>query len=368
MPLTFGDQLKLFALSVDVVDIDRFNRINRLIDEYCRETLGIESTKLHLASEVDNQPALKQYGMGALDIEHVRTIKTSNGNYNSLTSLAYGKRKPLWIVSANGKQNLKKCSSGFSDLWSGLKTLPDYKTNGSIDEKELRTSIIIPICHKNDMLGVMNFETSDYIEITDEAKSELSKITETLGILIHLFRSADAQKTSTTAALDNLQQLLSRPLPKLTKPKIFLASSADAEADVISAVCNVLDESTYTEKLDLIYWKDMNQPGNINQQLLEAIASCRYGICYFSQKVADNDYIDNINVVFEAGMFHGRVDEITPEPASWIPIREKQSPELPFDFAQERILWVERNKNGTLKTKPFVNTFRKKLDILIRNN
>ncbi len=53
MPPTFGDQLKLFALSVDVMSLDRSNRVNRLIDEYCRETLGIEFTKLHLAHDVE---------------------------------------------------------------------------------------------------------------------------------------------------------------------------------------------------------------------------------------------------------------------------------------------------------------------------
>ena len=49
MATTFGDQLKLFALSVDVMGIDRFNRVNRLIEEYCQDTLGIEFTRLYLA-------------------------------------------------------------------------------------------------------------------------------------------------------------------------------------------------------------------------------------------------------------------------------------------------------------------------------
>ncbi len=109
----------------------------------------------------------------------------------------------------------------------------------------------------------------------------------------------------------------------------------------------------------------MDQPGNINRQLLEAIASARYGICYFSQKVGDGAYIDNVNVVFEAGMFHGRVDEITPVPASWVPIREQQSPDLPFDFAQERILWVERTRTGKLRTKSFATAMRRNLDALL---
>jgi hypothetical protein len=364
MPSTFADQLKLFALSVDVIGIDRFNRVTRLIDDYCRETLGILFTKIHVASEVNRQQGLKQYGMGVSDIEDVRTIRDNDGRYNGQVSLSFDKCKPLWIVSASGKQTLANCDQ-FSDQWSRLRNIPAYQATGDLEENGIRTAIFVPIRDRNEVLGIMSFGIPDYIEITEEAKSELTKIADTLGILVRLFRAADAQKTSTETALENLQQLLNRPLPKLTKPKIFLASSEAAESDVIDVVLGVLKEDAYAERLDLVYWKDMEHPGNINRQLLEAIASARYGICYFSQKVDDGEYIDNINVAFEAGMFHGRVDEITPVPASWIPIRELRSPDLPFDFAQERILWVERTKAGSLRAKSFAVALRRGLDALL---
>ncbi len=115
MQSTFADQLKLFALSVDVVGIERFNRVTRLIDEYCRETLGIVFTKIHITNDVDGQLGLRRYGMGVSDIENVRTIKNSDGSYNGQVSLAYDKRKPLWIVSASGKQILRN-SGEFIDF------------------------------------------------------------------------------------------------------------------------------------------------------------------------------------------------------------------------------------------------------------
>lgn len=364
MQSTFADQLKLFALSVDVVGIERFNRVTWLIDVYCRETLGIVFTKIHVTSDVDGQPGLKRYGMGVSEVENIRTIKNHDGGYNGQVSLAYDKRKPLWIVSASGKQILENCGE-FIDQWSRLRSIPAYRSTGDVDESGIKTSIVVPISDKNGVLGIMNFGITDYIEITDEAKSELTKIADTLAILIRLFRAADAQKSSTETALDSLHQLLSRSLPKLTRPRIFLASSTAAESDVIGAVLDVLKQDDYAERLELVYWKDMDQPGNINRQLLEAIASARYGICYFSQKLGEGEYVDNINVVFEAGMFHGRVDEITPVPASWIPIRELQSPDLPFDFAQERILLVKRNKAGDLSTRSFVTELRGRLDGLL---
>ena len=61
-------------------------------------------------------------------------------------------------------------------------------------------------------------------------------------------------------------------------------------------------------------------------------------------------YDDNANVVFEAGMLHARTlvssDTEGGEPAGWIPVREKASPDPPFDFAAERILVVPRTRGG----------------------
>jgi hypothetical protein len=104
-----------------------------------------------------------------------------------------------------------------------------------------------------------------------------------------------------------------------------------------------------------------NVPGNINQQLIEAIRNCRYAICYLSRKNSAGDFRDNRNVIFEAGMFHGRTEETSAVPSRWIPVREKDSHRPPFDFAQERILLVERNKDGSLKQKVFANKFRERV-------
>ena len=52
-------------------------------------------------------------------------------------------------------------------------------------------------------------------------------------------------------------------------------------------------------------------------------------------------------------------------PSLWIPVREENSPRPPFNFAQERILLVERDKNGILKQKAFANEFRKRLSAML---
>ncbi|MCG8047450.1 MAG: hypothetical protein N0C89_02265 [Candidatus Thiodiazotropha endolucinida] len=102
-------------------------------------------------------------------------------------------------------------------------------------------------------------------------------------------------------------------------------------------------------------------------QLLNELGTCRYGVCYLSERIPDAQpalYQDNPNVVFEAGMLHGRSDANSPPPASWIPIREKNSTDAPFDFASERMIIVPR-QNGRLQVSQFKTMFRNRLDALI---
>ncbi len=103
--------------------------------------------------------------------------------------------------------------------------------------------------------------------------------------------------------------------------------------------------------------------------LLAELGTCRYGVCYFSElddTSTNGEYRDNPNVLFEAGMLHGRSDSDAQKPASWIPIREKASSPAPFDFAAERMILVPRTRKGTLQKKQFQELFRKRLDGLVQ--
>jgi hypothetical protein len=109
----------------------------------------------------------------------------------------------------------------------------------------------------------------------------------------------------------------------------------EAESDVSNATNKVFLEKEYLEKFNQIYWKDIHRLGNINMKLLNELGTCRYGVCYLSEKIPDTQptlYQDNPNVVFVAGMLHGRSDANSPVPASWIPIHEMNSTDAPFDL------------------------------------
>jgi len=79
------------------------------------------------------------------------------------------------------------------------------------------------------------------------------------------------------------ENVLAKPLPPLTKPNLFLAYAQEAERDVTEIIIKALKDE-YSDKVVLINWEEMDQPGNINQQLIEAFGNCRCAICYLSQK------------------------------------------------------------------------------------
>jgi hypothetical protein len=363
---TFADELKLFALTCDVIDSDHFKQISRLIERYCEDTLFIQSIKFWEADDYEGPIQLKLHSsLSGTAVKTTRPIKDEKGAYSNQAALAYDNKQSLWLISSTGKERLEN-ANGVTDQWSGKRSIPAYRSDRKNEKRsEVKTCIIVVVQFNDAPLGLLVFETNQYIEATDEAKSELEILADTYGVLIHRYQSYQSQRSGTDAALQKLDETLAKPHPKLTKPKIFLAHSARASDDVVRLIIKTLD--AYEDKLELVNWEKIDQPGNITQQLLDAMSQCRYGICYLSEPEpeAPNRFRDNANVVFEAGMFHGRRDELTSEPASWIPVREVLSVEVPFDFAQERIITVERYQNGKLRSGRFGKALRRRLGALL---
>lgn len=371
MNQSFGDRLLQFANSVDILEEQTYNKICKVIENYTEKTLEIKNVQIMVEAKIgENEVALKQYELQPTPNEVIIKIRDKGGEYAGQTSCAFDQKSPLWIVSKNDKTSLIK-SDDYQDLWSEVKEIPKYYNIGTDDP--IKTSIIIPLRLQRSrelVFGVINFETEEYLEITEQAKCELSKIAETVSILLQLQWSRGSQKNNTITVIDMLEKSLQEEsIPKLTKPRIFLASSEKAQIDVIGVVRKVMSE--YSDKMDVVYWKDMDNPGNINKQLLEAISSSRYGICYFSEimdesfQTDDIKYRDNSNVLFEAGMMHGKTDDVSDTPISWIPIREEMSLKAPFDFASERMIGVPRLPNGVLNKEEFEEKFKNRIDSML---
>jgi hypothetical protein len=128
----------------------------------------------------------------------------------------------------------------------------------------------------------------------------------------------------------------------------------------------VLDE--FSDALRVIQWNGIEESGSITLGLIEEIARSRFGICYFSEPIegSGSGFADNPNVLFEAGMLHSLTNSPVAMPTGWIPIREKRSPKIPFDFASERILIISRSNDGRLAAETFRSDLRKRVEALLR--
>lgn len=363
MARSFADYLKQFALSVDIVNADIFGELKALIQYYVKESLSVDYFEFMRLGIVDGRPGLSTLWPSEGYISN--SIKDVNGIYNGQTAYAFDKGVSLWVVDKN-KAPLA-ATSAYVDLWSGKTDLPEYHTPRDVKE-DIRTAIMIPLRENARVIGLLDFESSRYIGITEAAKKELCTIAESISMLYSLERINYTQRMSTKDALHELERTLkSKHLPRLSKPKLFLAFSSRADDQVIGTIQQVLSE--YEDKLDLVAWDAISKTGNINTQIVDDILSSKYGICYFSEPVQESGgqyrYRDNPNVLIEAGMLHALYHADSESTEGWIPIREPNSPPPPFDFVAERRLDVIRKTDGELNEHQFKSVLRKRINSLI---
>ena len=358
---SFGDLLLQFARSVDYLENDDFIAIRKCVDDYTRDTLKITSTRFLVASKDGQTNEARLTPLREIQTGRLQSIPIYVGDgYSGQAAFSVVNDVRLWVVADEPGESLSR-ANGYRDLWSEREDLPEYR---SIGREDIKTSIIIPTRNeRGEVFGVLNFETSELLGPTDAAKSELSKIATTLAMSYVIEKTTYTQRKNTSDALRNVQEMGRRKWPKLTKPKVFLASSSEADKDVLDVIEALFATEEFKDRYDLVPWWKMSRVGNINAQILEVLGTCRYGICYFSEPVPDQPglYQDNVNVVFEAGMLHGRRNTNPHRPTLWIPIREENSQEAPFDFRAERTIMVPRDENGVDK-----DALRAQLEALVR--
>ena len=361
MSETFGSRLKRFALSVDIVDDTIFEQAWELVRQYITEQLNPTYWALLVGSEVNKEP-------GLLAQKCSRGNKPSfsimnDGHYTGLAAYSFGESKTLWLVS-DDKEPLRP-EKPVHDQWSNAENLPAFES----PEDEIRTAVFIPLRQKGHTIGLLDLQSPQYNELTSKIKTEMDLIAHTLVVLLSLLESSRAQREHTLEAINlHRKALREESWPSLTKPKIFIASPGKVDDDVMGVILEVLDD--YSDRLDVHYWKDSSASGNINMDILKQVKESQFGLCYFSEPTEDPEgkykYQDNINVVFEAGMFQSQTNlNVTDRPEGWIPIREIKplTPPAAFDFAQERMITVERLNNG----KPNIEKLRGTLKARIEN-
>jgi hypothetical protein len=364
---TFAELLKQFALSIDIVDQATFNRVRDHVVEYMRTELEAAYFGLMTRSVIDGQPGL-QTTWSSADQGSGTTIRSGDG-YTRQVSIAFDQRRPLWVVAADGGA-LRDVEdpAGYLELWSGVGGLPRYV---SPVEEPMKTSIMLPLVRTGRALGVMYLESTTHVEATPVAKHELSTLAEAIAILIELRDANKTQTEGTERAVSQLGRFLgTAKFPRLTKPNLFLASADDADSQVLGILKGVLAE--FDSKVSVFDWHEIADSGAITSQIADRIVRSRYGICYFSEPApagAEHRYVDNPNVIFEAGMLHALINAPDAPPSGWIPVREEDSPAAPFDFADQRIERVPRDPDdGQVVAEKFRAQIQRRITALLRDD
>lgn len=364
---TFARQLKHFARSVDIVDDATFDRVRRLIYQYVRDKLRAEYFELMRAQPVGNEPGLATF-WSSDGKNHVLLVRASDGSSPTLMCRAFERNTPMWVV--NPEKLPLAHAPKYQDQWSEEPDLPGYTP---VVNQTARTVVVVPLRHTR-VLGIYYLEIAPYIEVIDVAKEEVQLLGDAMAILLELWEANQNQTRLTQEAIDDLNLALSSVALQLTKPGVFLGYSERADDGVLSVIREVLDQ--FANKVEVIDWGEIDEAGAITAQIVKKITRAKFGVCYLSEPAASvgesthvDNYVDNPNVLFEAGMLHALTnpDLSKDEPGGWIPIREEHSPMAPFDFQSERMLIVPRTRSRELDRTRLKSLLERRLRALLGN-
>ena len=374
MARTFAEQLKHFAMSGDFVDADLCRSIRNLIDRYVTDTLGMDFYQVMVdGTRMKGRPALKTaVSTGQAwtnEIQDAVPIQEETGAYKGQSTLAYEKDKKLWVTAAwdEGENVCLNDAQTYQDHWSGLKDLPEYFSE---QKSEVRTSIVVPLKYGDRVFGFICLESSQMLEITESGKREIEALSDAIAIVLWLHEGYLKQQESRKSAFSEIEGMINRRriLSPLSKPKVFFASSSRADRAVVGEIRETIDElGPYVQE---VYWREIKEPGDITAQVMDELGQCRFGICYLSEPrddraPADHAYIDNPNVLFEAGMLQSLSRFATEGPDAWIPVRESASPPAPFDIGHERAVVVTRLNDGSFNKESFRAELKGRLEAIL---
>jgi hypothetical protein len=361
---TFAAHLKQFSRSVDIVDKTTFDGVRDLIVRYVRRELG-EKAYFELLRDrpVDGGLVLDTL-WSSEDRKQLLSLRHQDGRFETAAAMSFAREKPLWVVALS-EEPLDSCPpSDCQDQWSQVTDLPAHR---SPTNRSMRTLITLPLRIKRP-LGLFYLESPHFLVAGDEARNEISLLGGALATRLELWELHETHSELTGEAVDDLRDMVTNAqFPRLARPQVFVAHSQRADGRVTDVMREVLRK--YKARIDVTYWSDISEAGNVTTQIGEKILNSRFGICYLSEPApaggGGTRFVDNPNAVFEAGMLHALANAPSGPPSAWIPIREKESPPAPFDFSHERILEVPRSDTGEVAPS-FATGFQDRVEALLR--
>ncbi|NEP18942.1 MAG: GAF domain-containing protein, partial [Leptolyngbya sp. SIO4C1] len=334
---SFGQELRHFARSVDVFQEEKLREIQQMLKSYLSEKFYMYKLEFLRETTIDGEPGLAPQWDKTDKYGSYKVYQEDQTTPNGQNALCYATGRPLWIVAAEDIP--LSDAEDYLDLWFGLENIPTFRrfslnNRDWAERDETRTLVALPIWNYGRVFAVLYCESPQRLEPSSLAKEELMTLAESVSILYAVVNQNKSLRSNTSLALQELRESLSQKADfQLFKPQLFVAYSTRADSEVIGVLKKTLDK--FSNYIDIVYWSDISHSGEINQQILSAIQTSKYGICFFSEPVAKaaDGRKDNANVLFEAGMFHALMNDASAVPAAWIPVREKPPPPIPFDFA-----------------------------------
>jgi hypothetical protein len=361
----FGERITEFVLSIDIMDQETFTDLLKLIQIYVNEHLNVAYFSVLDETIVDDQQGLRT--LWSTRDEAPSYTVDNEGGYASHTAYTFGENKPIWVVS-DSKSPLQTAED-IKDMWSGAQDLPPYSTR---QQQEVRTSVMHPLKKEGLPIGVVEFAAEKYVEPTPASLEEAQTLASVISRAYQMYDVRRTQRDNTKRAMRMLEHALKTgSWTRLALPQIFIAYPSGKQLEkeayaehqaVIAIIRDVVGE--FADTLAAIYWEDITEAGNIDEQVIRDISHSDFGLCYFSEPTIEESFQDNANVLFEAGMMQALANAPNALLRAWIPVREKESTSIPFDIASERILWVNRT-NGMLDKTEFAEALRQRLVALI---
>ncbi len=357
----FSNQLKnlVSILNTAVDDVDELKFMN-LLEKIVVDLFGMTFYEV----QIEDKP--NQFGDRQLttvwsnyQIDNETTVpihnpkykegSTTESKYTGQTTYAFDQNKCMWIT-AKDKSVLKSVKGiEYVDSWSKSEDIPPYWDCET--GKDIRTSIIIPLKVPGmpRPFGFINFESEKYLVRNDELKSIFKDISNIVAIYIYMLKINKFKKEHLMRMMDNLITKSSVIENLINKSKVFVAFPARKDDEVMSVIEGLLGDKE--DQLAPVFWNKMRKPGIIDNQLANEITSCKYAIVYLSEEQKDEkkgtQYVDNLNVFFEAGMLHALSWEKESITQEWILIHE-EGHQMPFDLKHLRAVVVKR-ADGKIK-------------------
>ncbi|QFT71783.1 GAF domain-containing protein [Ruegeria sp. THAF33] len=354
-----------FANSIDSISEHAFTTFKAAVESYVLGSLGAVYFEVKIDGiRVNGKPALTSFWSSREEERDSHPLFNDGGNYSSQRAYSYTHGCPLWITTKSGKDKrlkgldyskvtVRSWGNGSDNGNDPPADLPAYVDYGGGDAG---TSVIVPIRFgekRSRVFGVMNIEFRDRICFTPERTQQIGTLVKAISRVIWLFETTREQSNGTARAAEDLKTKLSDPTQpgSLRTPQVFFAFGQRADPKVIEIVRAVCEKS-FKNQIELYCWDKDTKTGSITAGIINKINEAAYGICYFSEPLPRGGkktrYQDNPNVLIEAGMMHAHYGNSPEDIRRWLPIREdkERTSDLPFDFAEQRFVFVPRKGNA----------------------